>query len=91
MDPEDIEKTAITTSFGLFEFFRMPFGFRNAGNTFQRFIYQKIHGIEYVFASADDNPIAMPDESKSLRVLTQLFERFDKAGLQLNLNKYKWV
>ena len=36
--PDDISKTAISTPFGIFEFLRMPFGLRNAAQTFQRFI-----------------------------------------------------
>ena len=36
MAEEDICKTAIITLFGMFEFLRLPFGLRNAGNTFQR-------------------------------------------------------
>ncbi len=35
---EDVPKTAITTLFGSFKFLGMPFGLRNASQTFQRFI-----------------------------------------------------
>ena len=35
---EDVEKTAITTPFGLFKISRMLFGLRNPAQTFQRFI-----------------------------------------------------
>ena len=36
--PDDIEKTAIATTFGLYEYVSMPFGLRNSASTFQRFI-----------------------------------------------------
>lgn len=47
INPEDVEKTAIITPFGLYEFPRMTFGLRNAAQTFQRFINNTVlAGIE---------------------------------------------
>ena len=43
-------KTAIITPFGKFEYIRTPFGLRNAGQTFQRFMDEAVRGLEGVFA-----------------------------------------
>ncbi|CAK1582876.1 unnamed protein product [Parnassius mnemosyne] len=59
---EDIEKTAIITLMGLFEFPRMTPGLKNAGQTFQRFIHEVLNGLDFVFAFIDDLLVASPDK-----------------------------
>ncbi len=56
--PEHIPKTAIATPFGLFEFLQMPFGLRNAAQTFQRFIDEVLRGLDFTYAYIDDILIA---------------------------------
>nr|VZI45039.1 unnamed protein product [Spirometra erinaceieuropaei] len=56
--PEDIPKTAVTTPFGLLEFIRMPFGLRNAAQTFQRFTDHVLRGLPFVYAYIDDLLVA---------------------------------
>ena len=82
--PEDIAKTAVTTPFGLFEFPWMPFGLRNAGQTFQRFIDQVIRGLPFVYAYLDDILIASKDENEHENHLKQLFERLNEYGVIIN-------
>jgi Reverse transcriptase (RNA-dependent DNA polymerase) len=52
--PKDVGKTAIITPFGLFEYIRMPFGLRNAGQTFQRLMDSVLQGLPYCFIYLDD-------------------------------------
>lgn len=47
MADDDISKTVIITHFGLNKFLRMPFGLRNAAQTFQIFIDDIFRDLNY--------------------------------------------
>ncbi len=49
VNPEDMQKNAITTPFGLFEYQRVPFGLRNVGGSFQRHVNRAIRDCEAAF------------------------------------------
>lgn len=84
---QDIPKTAIITPFGLFEFMKMTFGLRNAGQTFQRFMDMVLTGLEYVFCYCDDILIASVNEEQHKKHLQEVLLRLQKYGIKLNLNK----
>ena len=54
MAEDSIAKTAIASSFGLWEFFRMPFGLKNAAQTFQRLMDSIFQHLDFVFVYLDD-------------------------------------
>lgn len=83
----DIPKTAIITPFGLFEYIRMPFGLRNAGQTFQRFIDQVLKGLPFVFKYIDDIQVASNNHEEHLNHLQIIFKRFRDHGLRINVSK----
>jgi hypothetical protein len=61
---DDIQKTAITTPFGLFEFPVMYFVLHNAAPTFQRFMQGVLRRFYFSFAYFDDILI-FPGHSRS--------------------------
>jgi cleavage and polyadenylation specificity factor subunit 1 len=81
---EDVCKTAITTPFGLFEFTKMPFGLRNAAQTFQRFMDELTRGLDFVFVYIDDILIASTNALEHEVHLRALFDRFRKYGVIIN-------
>nr|VZI49775.1 unnamed protein product [Spirometra erinaceieuropaei] len=85
--PEDIPKTAVTTPFGFFEFIRMPFGLRNATQTFQKFIDHVLRGLPFVYAYIDDLLVASRNEEEHKEHLALVFNRLDKFGVVINPSK----
>ena len=87
VEPSDIPKTAITTPFGLFEYVRMPFGLRNAAQTFQRFIDQVLRDFHFCYAYIDDILIASATPKEHQQHLTSVFERLKEYGVIINPGK----
>ena len=87
MAPEDVCKTAIVTPFGLFEFLSMPFGLKNAAQSFQRLMDRIFRGLPYVFIYLDDILVASPDRRSHLYHLRVVLDLLVQNGLVLNLDK----
>ena len=85
--PDDVPKTAVITPFGLFEFLRTPFGLRNAGQTFQRFIDQVLKDLPFCFAYLDDILVASPSRDEHFSHLRLLFSRLSEYGIVVNPSK----
>lgn len=87
MADEDTYLTAITTPFGLYEFNRMPFGLRNAAQTFQRFMNEVCRGLDFLFVYIDDILVASKNENEHKEHLRLLFERLSQYGITINTSK----
>src|SRR5450830_1451924 len=84
MAAEDIPKTAIITPFGLFEYVFMPFGLKNAAQTFQRLMDRLFRRLPFVFTYLDDNLIASTTLEEHWDHLRQFLSILSENGLQLN-------
>ena len=87
VEPTDVHKTAVTTPFGLYEFVKMPFGLRNAAQTFQRFIDNVLRGLPFCYAYVDDLLIASTTPEEHLKHLRLVFERLNEHGIIINPHK----
>lgn len=85
--PSDIEKTAIITPFGLYEFVVMTFGLRNAAQSFQRLMDNIFRGIDFVFPYIDDVLVASSSAAEHLQHLETVFTLLRKHGLAVNEQK----
>ncbi len=87
----DIEKTAVISPAGLFDYCRMPFGLRNAPSTFQRFMNSIFSDLPFVFIYIDDILIFSDSTNEHYDHLNCVFQRLAKHGLSINLDKCRFL
>ena len=74
VQPAHVKKTAIINPFGLFKFVRLPFGLKNAGMTFQRFMDRVLAGLPFVLVYLDDILVESPDRKTHLEHLRAVLQ-----------------
>ena len=83
----DRYKTAMATPWGLLEYCRMPFGLKNAPNTFQRFINIVLYGLKNLYVYIDDVIIFSEDVEQHIAHVSAVFERLNQYDLIINKQK----
>ncbi len=83
----DIEKTAVITPFGLYEYVTMPAGLKNAAQTFQRFIDTLFRDLPFVYAYIDDILVASKDPTEHINQVKVVLQRLHQAGIVINTAK----
>lgn len=79
----DLEKTAITTPFGLFKHVTMPFDLKTAAQMYQRFIDGLLSDLNFVYYYTDNILIASSNPGEHEKHVWTVSER-------LNPSKYIW-
>ena len=69
---------------------RMPFGLRNAAQTFQRFIDQVLQGLHFCYTYIDDLLIASTSPEEHKLHLRLVLERLYNHGILINPTKCVW-
>ena len=81
MATESITKTAIATLFGLWEFLRMPFGLKNAVQTFQTLMDGILQDLDFTFVYLDDILIASTSKLHHLEQMRRILELLSSNAL----------
>jgi transposase InsO family protein len=88
---DSVQKTAITTPFGMFEYLFMPFGLRNAAQTFQRLMDQCFQDLDFLFTYLDDHLVFSKSVPEHLEQLRTLFQRLEQFGFVINPEKCEFL
>jgi hypothetical protein len=87
---EDVQNTAITILFSLFEYKRMPFGLRNAGPSFQQHVDRAIRDCQAAFAWVDDIVICSRNHEEHVVHVRQVLQALQDSGLVIHAEKCVW-
>ena len=81
--------TAFATFFGLYQFVRMPFGLKNAGASYCRFVqrFVDILGVPGIVAYLEDVLVHSADLDSHVNLLKLVFSAHKEAGIRLNASK----
>uniref|UniRef100_A0A5S6QEU5 Reverse transcriptase domain-containing protein n=1 Tax=Trichuris muris TaxID=70415 RepID=A0A5S6QEU5_TRIMR len=87
VSPQDQQKTAIATPFGLYEYMRMPFRLHNADQIFQRLMDSVFQGLPMVFVYIDDILVLSRSTQEHRADLQAVFKRLQKYRLTVRPDK----
>ena len=89
VSPEDREKTAFSTPYGLYQFRVVPFGLYNAPATFQRLMEEVLAGLHWTSCLVYLNDIIVFSQTieDHLDKLREVFSRIRDAGLKIKPTK----
>ena len=87
---KDVPKTAITTPVGTFEYLRMPFGLKNAGQTFQRMMDEVLGDLDFLFIYMDDVLVASRTMEEHERHFRELLKRLAAHDLVVSPTKCQY-
>ena len=81
--------TAFATTFGLYQFLRMPFGLRNAGASYCSFVQRLVDvlGVPGIATYLDDVLVHSEDLDTHVNLLSLVFDAHKEAGIRLNTSK----
>lgn len=85
--PPHVEKTAVVSPAGLYEYVRMPFGLRNAPSTFQRFMNNLLSDLPFCSVYMDDILVFSDNPNEHYNHLMSIFQVLSRNGLTINLDK----
>lgn len=91
--PEDIQKTAFSVDYGLYEYLRMPFGLKNAPATFQRVMDNVLRDLagKCCLVYMDDIIVFSTSLQEHIENLNRIFKALEKVNLKIQLDKSEFL